>query len=37
MREVSKITWGFYMALRIVLRTIDLVRPVGVNVEPGAQ
>ena len=33
MREVSLGTWGFYMALRTSLRTIDLARAAGISVQ----
>ena len=33
MKEVSQITWGFYMALRNSLRTIDLARAAEISVQ----
>src|SRR5438552_14451272 len=33
MREVSKNTWEFHMALRNSLRTIDLARAAGISVQ----
>ena len=33
MREVSSNTWGFYMALRNSLRTIDLAKAAGISVQ----